>query len=117
MFLLLFNSEEAVFIGSTPSHIPSQTQAVSTQPPGHIGSMPHCGRKNLHANAGWAAEQPASGGGSSSTLDQDIAQYRRLVETLRGQGDEELFCVEQRTKEEIVYSCQFVHVILALGPC
>ena len=58
------------------------------------------GEKNLHANVGRAAEQPASGGGSSSTLDQDIAQYRRLVETLRRQRDEERFCMEQRAKEE-----------------
>ena len=82
-FLLLFNWEEAVFIGSTPSHIPSQTQAVSTQTPGHVGSMPHCGPKNLHACVGGAAEQPSSGGGSSSTLDKYIAlfggQWRRYA--------------------------------------
>ena len=93
-------AEEAAYPGSTPSHFPPQTQALSTQTPGHIGSMPHGGPKNPHANAGRAAEQPASGGGSSSTLDQDIAQYRRLVETLRRQRDEERFCVEQRAKEE-----------------
>ena len=74
-FLLLFNWEDAVFIGSTPSHIPSQTQAVSTQTPGHVGSMPHCGPKNLHACVGGAAEQPSSGGGSSSTLDKYIALF------------------------------------------
>ena len=93
-------AEEAVYPGSTPSHFPPQTKALSTQPPGHIGSMPHGGPKNPHANAGRAAEQPASGGGSSSTLDQDIAQYRRLVETLRRQRAEERFCEEQRAKEE-----------------
>ena len=70
-----FSDEEAVFIGSTPSHIPSQTQAVSTQTPGHVGSMPHCGPKNLHACVGGAAEQPSSGGGSSSTLDKYIALF------------------------------------------
>ena len=68
-------AEEAVFDGSTPSHIPPQTQALSTQTPGHIGSMPHGGPKNPHVDAGRAAEQPASGGGSSSTLDEDIARF------------------------------------------
>ena len=70
-----FSDEEAVFIGSTPSHVPFQTQAVSTQTLGYIGSMPHGGPKKLHASAGWVAEQPAFGSGLSSTLDEDIKRF------------------------------------------
>ena len=73
-------AEEAVYPGSTPSHFPPQT-------PGHIGSMPHGGPKNPHANAGRAAEQPASGGGTSDSLDEENAQLERAIAALRQQQE------------------------------
>ena len=89
-------AEEAASHGSGPC-----TQAVTNpQPPGHFCSMPQSGPKNLHAGAGRAAEQPASGCGESSTLDLDIARYERLVKTLRRQRDQEQLSAEQRAKQE-----------------
>ena len=89
-------AEEAVSHGSGP-----RTQAVThSQTPGHLCSMPQSGLKNPHASAGRAAEQPASGGGVSDTLDQDLAHYRQLAETLRRERDQERLSAERRAKQD-----------------
>ena len=89
-------AEEAVSHGSGP-----RTQAVThSQTPGHLCSMPQSGPKNPHASAGRAAEQPASGGGVSDTLDQDLAHYRQLAETLRRERDQERLSAERRAKQD-----------------
>ena len=91
-------AEEAAYEGSTPSHIPPQTQALSTQAPGHIGSMPHGGPKNLHANAGRAAEQPASSGEMAVTLADEEAQLQHAIAALRRQQEEDRRMAEEQAQ-------------------